>query len=118
MDFIDFEPRIFNHTAHKELWNYLAENPTEYKVSWPGWEWNGGKYKKVNSYCFACEFTLGGTCCNCPLIWPGGYCTYEYNTSNYGLYRKWVEENISLEKRTSLALKIANLPVRDGVETI
>ncbi len=113
MDSEDFEPRVFNHTAHKELWNYLAENPTEWKVNWPGWETNGGKYNKVNSHCFACEFIVGGTCCDCPLIWPNNDCA-GYN----GLHTKWAKEGISLEERTSLALKIANLPVRNGIETI
>lgn len=104
--------RKFNHTAHKELWNYLAENPTEYKVSWPGWEWNGGKYKEVNSYCFACEFTEGDACYDCPLIWPSGYCT-----SYSGLYNKW-DMSHDDEERASLAFQIANLPVKEGIETI
>ena len=110
---MDFKPGIFNHTAHKKLWNYLAENPTEYKGDWPGWEVNGGEYSEVDSHCFACEFTLGGTCCDCPLIWPNGCCT-----GYGGLYNTWVNTSINLEKRTSLALKIANLPVKNGIETI
>ena len=109
----DFEPGIFNHTAHKELWNYLAENPTKQKEDWPGWEVNGGKYNKINSHCFACEFIVGSTCCDCPLIWPSKQCI-----GIYGLYQRWVEQDISLEERTSFALKIANLPVRKGIETI
>ena len=112
-DSMDFKPGIFNHTAHKELWNYLAENPTKWKEDWPGWKINGGEYSKVDSHCFACEFTICGTCYDCPLIWPSGCCT------NYsGLYKKWVEEDINLKERTSLALQIANLPVKEGVETI
>lgn len=110
---VDFEPGIFNHTGHKELWNYLAENPTEWKEDWPGWEVNGGEYSKVDSNCFACEFTIGGTCHDCPLIWPSGCCT-----GYCGLYKKWAEVGISLEERTSLALKIANLPIRNGIKTI
>ena len=113
MKYVDFEPRIFNHTAHKELWNYLAENPTKHKKDWPGWEINGGEYSEVVGHCFACEFTIAVICYNCPLIWPSGCCT-GYN----GLYSEWAKEGISLEERTSLALKIANLPVRNGVETI
>ena len=110
MNFIGFGQRIFNHTAHKKLWNYLAENPTKQKEDWHGWEVNGGEYRWVCNHCFACEFTVDNICYNCPLIWPDGYC--------YGLYEKWVKEGISLEERTSLALKIANLPVKNGIETI
>ena len=113
----DLEPRVFNHTAHKELWNYLAENPTKQKEDWPEWKINGGKYSNVEYHCFACEFTIGGTCCDCPLIWPSDCCTDGYNTNNYGLYKKWAKEGISLEERTSLALKIANLPVKKGIKT-
>ena len=111
MNFIDFEPRIFNHTAHKKLWNYLAENPTKWKEDWPGWKINGGEYSNICHHCFACEFTIDSICYRCPLIWPSGYC---YS----GLYKKWIEKGISLEERTSLALQIANLPVKEGVETI
>lgn len=110
---MDFKPGVFNRTAHKELWNYLAENPTKWKRDWPGWEENGGEYNKVPSYCFACAFNTDNACYNCPLIWPSGCCT-DYG----GLYKKWAKESISLEERTSLALQIANLPVRNGIRTI
>lgn len=113
MDSEDFEPGVFNHTAHKELWNYLAENPTKQKEDWPEWKVNGGKYSRVDGNCFACEFTIDSTCCDCPLIWPNNYCA-GYN----GLYSKWAKEGISLEERTSSALQIANLPVKEGIETI
>ncbi len=115
MDFEDFElnsidsSRVFNHTAHKELWNYLAENPTKQKEDWPEWKVNGGKYSRVDGNCFACEFTIDDTCYDCPLIWPIDFCAS---------YKKWAEEGISLEERTSLALQIANLPVKEGIETI
>ena len=110
---MDFKPRIFNHTAHKELWSYLAENPTKQKEDWPEWKVNGGKYSSVDGNCFACEFTTDSTCCDCPLIWPGGWCA-----GCYWLYKKWAEEDISLKERTSLALQIANLPVKKGIKTI
>ena len=106
----DFEPRVFNHTAHKELWNYLAENPTKWKEDWPKWKINGGEYSSVCHHCFACEFTVDNICYDCPLIWPNGYC--------YELYEKWAKEGISLEERTSLAIKIANLPVKNGIKII
>ena len=110
---MSFETRVFNHTAHKKLWTWLSENPEMDKEDWPEWEINGGKYYEVSNLCFACEFDLDSTCCDCPLIWP-----YEYCTRQHGLYRRWISIGISSEERTSLALQIANLPVRDGIETI
>ena len=110
---MSFETRVFNHTAHKELWTWLSENPEMDKDDWHGWEVNGGEYDKVYRLCFACEFTIDVSCYSCPLIWPSG-CCIDYS----GLYKAWVEERINLEERTSLAIKIANLPVRNGVETI
>lgn len=41
-----------------ELWDWLADNPGEWKVNWSQWESNGGKYESVINGCFACEYTL------------------------------------------------------------
>ena len=38
--------KIFNHTGHKELWNWLANNPTMEKTDWEDWSYNGGKYEE------------------------------------------------------------------------
>lgn len=60
--------RRFNHTAHKELWNWLAEHPDADKGDWPGWE----KYGEVENLCFACETVKNPKerCEDCPLVWP------------------------------------------------
>ena len=104
----------FNHTAHKEMWTWLAENPKMDKDDWPEWEWNGGGIGSIMNLCFACEY-LCAACSSCPLIWPkvrgeGRVC------HSGGLYEKWVTGE-NAETRTSLARQIANLPVKEGVET-
>ena len=110
---MSFKTRVFNHTAHKKLWTWLSENPEMDKDDWPEWEVNGGEYSEVESHCFACEFILDGTCCDCPLIWPCKSCI-----KRNGLYRRWASICTSSEERTSLALQIANLPVKEGIKTV
>jgi len=114
---------VFNHTAHKALWNWIADNTKEgswpNKLSWPGWEGNGGKYARNKNTCFACEYTLSlegkPYCPRCPLVWPDldGCLT----TQGIGLYDLW-ECADSTEIRQYISLRIANLPVKDGVECI
>lgn len=104
----------FNHTKHKELWNWLADNPGKTKHEWPGWN---GKF--VESCCFACVYdTEKGAeegcldCCNyCPLEWPGNLVCGEPNS----LYEEW---DAADKDSSPIARRIANVPVKDGVETI
>lgn len=104
----------FDHTAHKEMWTWLSENPKKEKKDWPGWDWNEGIIDTKVNLCFACDY--GYTACSsCPLLWPkvkgeGRVC------HSGGLYEKWVTGE-NAETRTRLALQIANLPVKEGVET-
>lgn len=109
----------FNHTAHKELWDWLAQNPDKEKDDWPGWKCNGGEYELVDVYCFACEYVSNieedFDCCYgyCPLVWPNDiYCD---ENSNESLYAAWRNETY-LKKRSELARQIRDLPVREGVE--
>lgn len=72
--------RVFNHTMHKKLWDYIAENPTEISVERAsaaiGWR---GDILPCD--CFACDPELGlmidegRSRCECPLDWPPN----EYN---------------------------------------
>ncbi len=114
----------FNHTAHKEMWTWLSENPEMDKDDWPEWIWNsGGLYTGMEEMCFACLYAVEikefssekgdgiSICPLCPLLFP------EPCSRKLSLYRQWDTEE-SKELRSSLALQIANLPVKDGVETV
>lgn len=107
----------FNHTAHKELWNWLADNPDKKKHEWPEWDFNGGKHKEIMGECFACQYAMSiklinETCKKCPLVEH-----YEKgNTCLNGLFNQWDYECQNLQKRSGFARQIANLPVREGVE--
>lgn len=114
----------FNHTAHKELWNWLAQNPDKQKRDWGGWEENGGEYQYGGAYeyCFACDYEnerndywqdSDDGCRYCPLAWT------EDNpcTTQNSLYLRWIREN-NLEQRAKLAVQIRDLPVKEGVECI
>lgn len=125
----------FNHTAHKEMWTWLAENPEKEKDDWPGWESNGGEYPFAAFWCFACQYALSKVkkdsedswldeddaqdrCVRCGLYWPDNISqNYFFCQGNRGLYTKWCGEK-DFDTRAVLALQIANLPVKDGVETI
>ena len=125
----------FNHTAHKGMWTWLAENPKMDKDDWPGWEWNGGIYGHVDFYCFACKYAIvklreekfpgfydvdiaEDRCSRCPLIWPNNasYLTDLYCSGHKGLYSLWARDT-SLDFRSKIAFQIANLPVKEGVKT-
>lgn len=108
--------KIFEHTLHKELWNWLAENPQQRKDDWPRWEKNGGDIEYISSYCFACEYvdSLKQNCEACPLVWPDGC---KCCTDDGALYDQWDSAECNFKLRSELALQIANLPVREGVLT-
>lgn len=109
----------FNHTAHKALWDWLAENPDREKEDWIGWEENGGDIDfDVENDCFACEYTVSENlgephycdCDKCPLDWEAEDCLS-------GLYGEWSKAKFYQKSSCSrLARQIANLPVKPGVE--
>lgn len=103
----------FYHTLHKDMWNYLYENPNKDKKDWPRWVINGGDIKIVNGNCFACEYDykFNDICNHCPFdIGIGDYCLK-------GLYRKWILSN-DLEERKQLAKQIRDFPVKKGIKCI
>ena len=67
--------RVFNRTLHRELWEWMANNPGSSKYKWPGWEALGVDGWQFY-WCFACH-TAGHTnedfynemCSECPLEW-------------------------------------------------
>lgn len=113
----------FNHTAHKELWDWLAKNPEKGKADWPGWEFYCDS--RLYYWCFACEYarneatgkginpTFGIKCQYCPLIWNDD----DDEICMDGLFDDWDAEK-DLQKRTKLAEQIRDLSVREGVECI
>lgn len=71
----------FDHTNHKRLWNWLANNPNCIKADWPEWNFNGGNTDDVDYLCFACHASpnpqkgkWSGCYWSCPLIWDGDDC--------------------------------------------
>lgn len=115
----------FNHTAHKALWNWLAENPDKVKDDWPEWEENGGSILYIHNDCFACEYATRTKpnwtqkCPYCPLEWPindegDRYCIDSDELT--GLFIDYLEASSNPDLRATFALQIANLPVKPGVE--
>lgn len=122
------EKRImyFEHTKHKQLWNWIAEHPGALKSEWPGWHnyFFDKERMSVFSFCFACAAVSScykhisfSVCERCPLSWPLGLkCTLP---SYQSLYRRFCgAENKNNELASRLARQIANLPLAsyDDVE--
>ena len=105
----------FDHTSHKKLWNWLAENPDKEKRDWPEWKENGGEIKRATSLCFACDYVEHNclSCCECPLDWP--FQKDLMKICSQSLFGVWTRHS---KDSAEVALQIANLPVKDGVETI
>ena len=86
---------------HKELWNWLSENPMKEEVN-----------QHVDT-CYhaksACSFT-DGHCTSCPINW-GENCTcmYDAEKQEMGLIYKWGQSE-NPEQRAELARKIRDLP--------
>lgn len=123
-------------SLHREMWNWLADNPSKDKKDWPRWRKNGGDIEHCFASCFMCEYAsahsantkIAINCHICPLAWPSflkdvrceNICFFkEYRNNNkfsHGLFRKLFQslvENPSLHERIShLSRVIANLPER------
>ena len=100
------------HRLHKQLWNWLAENPTKTKCAWPKWE----KYRGICAYCFPCHVHLeeaDDDDCNksCILKWPGDNCLSRTDNDRNGLFCRW-EKAKTLKAKTRLAKQIRDLPLR------
>ena len=92
---------------HKELWNWLSENPDKTKEDWPGWKIN----EHMDNNCFLCgyvDMVVGGGCFDCPISWGRTeMCTDDYpKLSYYLLY----EGALKLKDKATYAKIIANLP--------
>lgn len=129
---------------HRKMWNWIADaikNKEDWSVVVEScYDWSSlimdlkrhyllnykcQKHKDIRTYCFCCEYAYNTSNCAyyskhscryCPVIWSGstGDCCDEY-----GEYTELVSlHGYSDENRRKayiLALKIANLPEREGV---
>ena len=68
--------RVFNHSAHRRLWNWLSNNPGKFKDEWPGWKGRGGEFFSSKK-CFACD--VARTCLSCPLDWDQYICSSAFS---------------------------------------
>lgn len=112
---------VFNHTKHKELWQWLSEHPEMDKkdvfivtelLSFPA----------PRAYCYACQAckelmlaerrdTSVLDCSLCPLEWPDSDCEFS-DFSRTGLYSRWEDLKTTLAERADLARQIRDLPVK------
>lgn len=92
---------------HRELWQWLADNPDKEKSDWPRWKINGGDYD-VYGDCFACEFFKDVLCHDCDLYIKSIIISGEPVCQNNGFYGQWKLESIQ-EQRSALALQIKDL---------
>lgn len=112
----------FNHTAHKELWGWLAKNPDKEKSDWHGWRKNGGQYPTGFRHCFACAYAAkccirGLLCSHCPFELDKRALRPNYDCLG-GLFSDWLYAREIKEERIKFAVMIRNFPVRDDVECI
>jgi len=109
------EERVFNHSAHIALWDWLANNPFCSKEDWPGWK----QSNDIAKNCFACEFTWDSDfmfCNLCPLVWPSESAKCLGDNS---LFEEWEGTGFDEEGgRSYLASIIRDIPVRPGVKCI
>lgn len=125
---------------HRKMWNWIAaaiKSKEDCLAAVPRYDWNslivylkrryllgykGQKYKDIRACCFCCEYASNDTyydndiCRYCPVIWSGssGRCCDEYGEyEELASLHGYSDEN--RRKAYKLALKIANLPEREGV---
>lgn len=107
----------FQHTLHKELYQWLLDNPGKKECDWPKWEMNGGDVKDATCWCFACDYERMSSSdkvdCDCPLDFPPGNKCGELNSLFF-----WFNHAGSMLDRMIYAMKIRDLPVREGVEWV
>jgi hypothetical protein len=99
---------------HRELWQWLADNPGKAKNEWPRWN----RVKEATNDCFACEVAGNtnwtATCPRCPADWgydnararktssDGYWAVCEYDKSPYLKWRNTLNKKL----RTKYALQV------------
>lgn len=132
---------VFNHTAHKKLWEYLAECQNfakraaieELKLPMPRYfacyacDYAAGVYVEKNKIdTFQMYLDIEGLACEfCPLQWPKGQTcrtdiTFLEDDEIVNQYLLWIDldEDSDVDMVRQLAEEIRDLPVKEGVETI
>lgn len=134
------EEKVFNHTAFKEMWEWIARMGAVSKGEWPGWIHYENEHKSCENQCFACDYVTKNSlrCTDCPLVFPEGGTIADGCLG--GLYNKWValtdivvamnkyfypmsEEDKKFYDKAfgrlrETAQQIAELPVKNEVKTI
>ena len=111
----------FNHTGHKKLWNWLADNPGKGKHDYFAEHgfYEDGIDTAPHDNCYACEYGVENRRsikeCICPLTGWGDVRCF----NNNGLWNKFEEYLLigEYDKACETARKIANLPLREGIVT-
>ncbi len=97
---------------HRDLWDWLAQNPQAEKEDWPDWEekFYGYDYEELDDYshCFLCMFAQED-CGGCPVEWPGRNCGT--NLIAKSPYIQWQDAHDDAD-RTKYAIIIRDLPER------
>lgn len=105
---------------HRELWRWLAENPSGEKEDWFYLKKNLDKYSDVRANCFLCHYAIEKTdtsvgslaCVACPLIWKISRRCETNSAGRNSYYEMWQDNYSTSKQRAKLALKIANLKER------
>lgn len=110
--------KVFQHSAHIALWDWLSKNPLADKDDWIGWKRNGGMYPDdVACDCFACDYEEDYCC---PLIWEdiNGEPCKDCNSDEDGLFSAWQMDKDNLKQRVKFAEKIRDLKVNEDVKCV
>lgn len=95
---------------HRQLWQWLADNPEEYKEDWPGWSNHDGVWNSQK--CFAC---YGYRCDTCPCHWGNrvyyGSVLRCSCTSRHTMYRKYVK---AVSRRRLSLVRLYASRIRDA----
>ena len=86
---------------HRELWQWLADNPNLKKKHWPRWKFNGGDVQDATNQCFACEAMSPqdcgvdeGSCDDCPCF-SKNHCELDDGNNPFDM---WNETNTTNQK--------------------
>lgn len=106
----------FNYTMHVEMWNCIAENDITPETYFTKKGFSIYDPKRPMRDSFACNYEWHKTafsCFACPLVMSDCQkCGAKRDSGLYGRWRRETDKTI----RKQLAIEIASLEVKDGVE--